>query len=84
MNSIEDAKYRLRVAKGFLAEARQDFELGRWRSCVDGAQLACENALKAVIALWSPVPRTHDPARVWAQQAFRLGREVGAHRTRWR
>ncbi len=64
MNSIADAKFRLKIAEGFLAEARQDFELGRWRSCVDGAQLAAENALKAIVALWSPVPRTHEPGRV--------------------
>ena len=64
MNSIEDAKYRLKVAEGFFVEAQQDLELGRWRSCVDGAQLATENALKAIIALWGPVPRTHEPAGV--------------------
>lgn len=37
--------------------------LERWRSCVDNAQLAAENAGKAALALFSIVPKTHDPAR---------------------
>jgi len=57
-----DAAYRLRVAAGFLAELRQDAELLRWRSAVDNAQLAVENAAKAVLALLGPVGRTHHPA----------------------
>ncbi len=56
--------YRLRLARGFLQEAEQDASLGRWRACVAHAQLAVENALKAVIALFAPVPRTHAPAVV--------------------
>ena len=56
--------YRLRLARGFLQEAEQDASLGRWRACVAHAQLAVENALKAVIALFAPVPRTHAPADV--------------------
>ena len=56
--------YRLRLAQGFLQEAEQDASLGRWRACIAHAQLAVENALKAVIALFAPVPRTHAPADV--------------------
>lgn len=58
----ESASYRLRLAQGFLDEARQDANTGRWRSCVDNAQLAAEHALKAVVALWGPVSKTHRPA----------------------
>lgn len=58
------AEYRLKLAKGFLNEAEQDMALNRWRACVAHAQLAVENALKSVIALFVPVPRTHDPARL--------------------
>lgn len=36
--------------------------LGRWRSAVDNAQLAVENAAKAALALVGPVGRTHNPA----------------------
>jgi HEPN domain-containing protein len=57
----EESSYRLRLVLGFLEEARQDFDLGRWRSCVDNSQLATENAAKAVLALLGPVGRTHNP-----------------------
>ena len=51
MTGDEDAAYRLRMAQGFLDEARQDVELGRWQSAVDNSQLAVENAAKAALAL---------------------------------
>ncbi len=57
-------QYRLRLAEGFLKEAQQDWALARWRACVAHAQLSVENALKAVIALFLPLPKTHDPARL--------------------
>ncbi|NLG83298.1 MAG: hypothetical protein GX493_01535 [Firmicutes bacterium] len=38
MTGGQDAAYRLRMAEGFLEEARQDVELGRWRSAVDNGQ----------------------------------------------
>jgi HEPN domain-containing protein len=57
-----NADYRLKLAFGFLQEARQDVELARWRSAVDNAQLAVENAAKAALALLGPVGRTHNPA----------------------
>lgn len=62
MSSENDAAYRLRLAKGFRQEAEQDLKLQRWRSCVDNAQLSVENAGKAIIALFEPVERTHNPA----------------------
>ena len=62
-----DAKYRFRIAQGFLEESRQDVVLTRWRSAVDNAQLATENAAKAVLALVGPVGRTHQPALLLRQ-----------------
>jgi HEPN domain-containing protein len=62
MNAFEDAQYRLKIAQGFLAEARQDVKLERWRSGVDNAQLTVGNGVKAVLALLGPVGRTHNPA----------------------
>jgi HEPN domain-containing protein len=62
MNSQNDTEYRLRLAKGFQKESEQDFQLQRWRSCVDNAQLSVENAGKAIIAIFEPVERTHNPA----------------------
>ena len=63
MKSSKDAAYRIALAEGFLQEAEQDFELGRWRSCVDNAQIAVENAGKTALALFGIAPKTHDPAR---------------------
>lgn len=62
METSEEGRYRLRLAEGFLDEAREDKSLGRWRACVSGSQLAVENAAKAVLALLGPVGRTHNPA----------------------
>lgn len=63
MNSNKDVEYRLNLARGFLGEAEQDFELQRWRSCVDNAQLAVENAGKAILMLFGVSPKTHEPAK---------------------
>lgn len=63
MSTSRDVDYRIALAAGFLAEADQDFTLERWRSCVDNAQLAVENAGKAALALFGIAPKTHDPAR---------------------
>jgi len=60
----ESVTYRLALARGFLREAQQDFDLRRWRTTVSHAQLSVENALKAVISLFLPVAKTHDPARI--------------------
>ena len=63
MSTLEQVAYRLALAKGFLAEAEQDLQLERWRSCVDNAQLAVENAGKTVLARFNVLSKTHDPAR---------------------
>jgi HEPN domain-containing protein len=63
VNVRDEIAYQAALAKGFLAEAEQDIRLERWRSCVDNAQLAVENAGKAVLALFGVTPKTHDPAR---------------------
>jgi HEPN domain-containing protein len=64
MDSASDAEYRLRLARGFLTEAEEDLQSSRWRSCVDNAQLAVENAAKSAIARFGPVPRSHDTSAV--------------------
>jgi HEPN domain-containing protein len=63
VSASRDVDYRIALGAGFLAEAEQDFTLERWRSCVDNAQLAVENAGKAALALFGITPKTHDPAR---------------------
>ena len=67
MNSRNDVEYRLKLAKGFLDEAEEDFNLKRWRSCVDNSQLVVENAGKAILMLFGISPKTHEPARHLAQ-----------------
>jgi len=56
--------FRMRMAEGFLREAEEDYQLRRWRACNAHAQLAVEHGIKAVIALFAPVPKTHDPAHI--------------------
>ena len=63
MSGSKDVTYRIALTEGFLVEAEQDFTLERWRSCVNNAQLAVENAGKAALALLGIAPKTHDPAR---------------------
>ncbi|MFQ5638268.1 MAG: HEPN domain-containing protein [bacterium] len=63
MTDRDDAFYRLRLTRGFLKEAEQDLETGRWRSCVDNSQLAVENSGKTIIAIFGPTPRTHEPTK---------------------
>jgi HEPN domain-containing protein len=71
MDSASDTEYRLRLARGFLAEAEEDFRSSRWRSCVDNAQLAVENAAKSVVARFGPVPRSHDMSAVLSEHLRR-------------
>lgn len=72
-----DAKYRFRIAQGFLEESRQDVALTRWHSAVDNAQLATENAAKSVLTLVVPVGRTYQPALLLRQalQVFSPSRQ---------
>ena len=67
MNSNDDVKYRLNLAKGFFGEAEDDRKLRRWRSCVDNAQLTVENSGKAILMLFGVSPKTHEPAKHLAQ-----------------
>jgi HEPN domain-containing protein len=71
MDSASDAEYRLRLARGFLAEAEEDLGSSRWRSCVDNSQLTVENAAKSVIARFGPVPRSHDMSAVLSEHLRR-------------
>lgn len=83
MTEKEQVSYRLKLARGFLNEARQDVDLQRWRSTVDNAQLSVENAAKAVLALLGPVGRTHNPA-LWLRQALDQGSFTGENGERVR
>ena len=67
MNSRDDVQYRLDLSKGFLNEAKEDFELKRWRSCVDNAQLSVENSGKAILMLFGVTLKSHEPAKQLSQ-----------------
>ena len=56
MTAQDDALFRLRLARGFLKEAEQDFDLERWRSCVDNAQLAVETQAKSSLLFSDQLP----------------------------
>lgn len=72
MSATPESSYCLRLAQGFLEEARQDISLKRWRAAVDNRQLCVENAAKAVLATLGPVGRTHNPS-VQLRQALNEG-----------
>ena len=83
MNPKRDTEFRLKLAAGFHGEAEEDVRLSRWRSCVDNAQMAVENAAKAVIAMRGPVPKIHQLHRVLSRlsrdaQLKSLSREMAA------
>lgn len=58
----EDAAYRMELAKQHLEMAEEDLGLERWPSCISNAQIAVENAAKAILACFGPIPRTHSTA----------------------
>lgn len=60
MISAKDALFRLETARRYLAAAEKLQEAGEWPGCVHYAQLAVENGVKATLACWGPVPRSHD------------------------
>lgn len=60
MDSKEEARYRLRLAEGYLREVEVLVGASQWRACVSSAQLAVENSAKAVLALVGPLTKSHD------------------------
>lgn len=60
MNSVDDAHYRLKLAEGFLREAKRALEITEWRWCVDSSQLCVENSGKAILSIFEPLEKTHE------------------------
>lgn len=77
MEPREDARYWLRLVRGFLQEAEQDYELRRWRSCVSRAQMSVENAARATLALFGPLARNHERG-IHLRKLIESRRVVGA------
>jgi len=63
VNPIEDSRYRLILAEGYLAKAERFFKEALWHDCVRDAQAAVENAGKSIVACFVPVEKTHEPAK---------------------
>lgn len=57
---ISEYEYRLKLANEHLKTAERCFEDGLYYVAVHYAQLSIENAAKALIALYKPVPWRHD------------------------
>lgn len=60
MNSKDDAQYRLKLASQHLEDAEKDLQFQLWRDCFSHSQECCENAGKAIIAMFKPVAATHE------------------------
>jgi HEPN domain-containing protein len=58
------AGYRLALARRSLESARDNFSRGNWRDSALFSRAAVEHAAKAMVACFSAVPRTHEPARL--------------------
>ena len=72
MNSRDDAAYRLELARGYLAKAEQGARDRHWDDCLANAQDAVENAGKAIVSHFRPIPKTHDmlePLRELSEQS---------------
>ena len=67
MNSHEDAAYRLRLAKEYLADAEANSNEKRWHTCLANSQEAVENAGKSILLHFRPIPATHDIERMLEQ-----------------
>ncbi|NTW82471.1 MAG: HEPN domain-containing protein [Chlorobiaceae bacterium] len=63
MGSQKDIAYRLQLARGFLDEAEQEFELKQWRACVSASILVVENTGLAVLMLFGVSSLTHKPGK---------------------
>jgi HEPN domain-containing protein len=59
---VDEVRYRYKPAVNYLSDAEEDLSRGRWRNAVASAQLAAENAAKAVIAVYRIPSWSHDPS----------------------
>ncbi len=64
MSPDTSAAFRLNLAQRSLESARDNFTRGNWRDSALFSRAAIEHAAKAVLACFTAVPRTHEPARV--------------------
>lgn len=61
MTAVDDARYRLGVARQLVERAQRMLEIVFWREAALFARGAIEHAAKAILACFTTVSRTHDP-----------------------
>lgn len=61
LNSMEEALYRLELAKGYLERARKALALQDFAGTMSEAQLSVENSAKAVVSCFQIPSWSHDP-----------------------
>lgn len=71
----EEVEYRIKVARNHLEAARKRMRVGDWLGVVQAAQLAAENAAKAVIAFFAAPSWSHDPSEELLEVASSLSTE---------
>jgi HEPN domain-containing protein len=62
MDSEEEAKYRIRLAEGYLSKANRFLKDRLFDDAVSRAQLASENAIKSIVSCFRVPSWTHDPS----------------------
>jgi HEPN domain-containing protein len=71
MTGQDESAFRLRSAQKLLEKADEEASRASWREAALFARAAVENAAKAVLACFTTVPKTHEPALV-LEEAVRL------------
>ena len=62
LNSLDEVRFRVKLAEKYLKEAEKAYREGDNRTTVGSSQLSVENAAKAVIALYRIPSWSHDPS----------------------
>jgi len=75
-NPLSDVAYRRKLTNKYLKEAGENFKRGDYRRTVESAQLATENAAKAIIALYHVPSWSHDPSIELLELLKKLPKEL--------
>ena len=62
IDPLVEAQYRFKLASNHLVRAERMLDIGDWVSTVHFTQLAIENFVKAIIALYEVPTWGHDPS----------------------
>lgn len=62
MTPLQDAKYRMKLAREHFDDASFEYDHARWSKAALSAQLSIENSAKATLSMFGPLAKTHDLA----------------------